>query len=100
MSWVFLLLAIAALAVALKTTSVALTLVCLLAALGLLLAWVLGLLAQRVGSRSRDEATMLDPVELRRLREQAEARRAAGAGADAAAADGSQGMSTPDGPRP
>jgi len=76
MPWVYLLLAIAAFVVAFKTSSVALAALCLLAALGLLLAWVLGLLAQRVGSRSRDEATMLDPAELRRLREQAEARRA------------------------
>jgi len=78
MPWVYLLLAIAAFVVAFKTSSVALAALCLLAALGLLLAWVLGLLAQRVGSRSRDEATMLDPAELRRLREQAEARRAEG----------------------
>lgn len=77
MPWLFLLLAIAAFAVAFKTTSVALVALCLLAALGLLVAWVMGLLAQRVGSRSRDEATMLDPQELRRLREQAEARRVA-----------------------
>ena len=77
MPWLFLLLAIAAFAVAFQTTSVMLAALCLLAALGLLVAWVMGLLAQRVGSRSRDEATMLDPQELRRLREQAEARRAA-----------------------
>ena len=77
MSWVFLLLAIAAFAVAFKTASVALAVLCLLAALGLLLAWVLGLLAQRVGSRSRDDTSMIDPQELRRLREQAEARRVA-----------------------
>jgi uncharacterized membrane protein len=77
MSWVFLLLAIAAFAVAFKTTSVALAVLCLLAALGLLLACALGLLAQRVGSRSRDDTSMIDPQELRRLREQAEARRAA-----------------------
>ena len=76
MPWVFLLLAIAAFVVAFKTTSVAQLTQCLLVALGLLLAWVLGLLAQRVGSRSRDEAMLLDPQELRRLREQAEARRA------------------------
>jgi len=76
MSWVFLLLAIAAFVVAFKTTSIALAALCLLAALGLLLAWVLGLMAQRVGSRSRDDSALLDPVELRRLREQAEARRA------------------------
>jgi hypothetical protein len=73
MSWVFLLLALAAL--------------CLLAALGLLLAWVLGLMAQRVGSRSRDDSALLDPAELRRLREQAQARRA-GTAADVAPPDG------------
>lgn len=78
MPWIYLLLSIAGFIVAFKTTSMALAIVCLLAALGLMLAWVLALLAQRVGSRSRDEAMMLDPVELRRLREQAEARRAAG----------------------
>lgn len=78
MPWVFLLLALAAFAVAFKTTSVALLALCLVVALGLLLAWALGLLAQRVGSRSRDESMLLDPQELRRLREQAESRRAEG----------------------
>ena len=77
MSWLFLLLALAAFAVAFKTTSVALAALCLLVALGLTVAWVMGLLAQRVGNSTRDEALMLDPTELRRLREQAEARRAA-----------------------
>ena len=91
MSWLFLLLAIAAFVVAFKTTSVALAALCLLAALGLLLAWVLGLLAQRVGSRSRDDSALLDPAELRRLREQAEARRAAAEG---------EGPVPPDAPRP
>ena len=87
MSWVFLLLAIAAFVVAFKTTSLALAALCLLAALGLLLAWVLGLMAQRVGSRSRDDSALLDPAELRRLREQAQARRA-GTAADVAPPDG------------
>ena len=53
----------------------------------LLLAWVLGLMAQRVGSRSRDDSALLDPAELRRLREQAEARRVAAA-AEVAPPDG------------
>lgn len=75
MSWLFLILAVAALAVAFKTTSVALLMICLLAAFALSVAWVLTLLGQRVDSRSRNEAMMLDPEELRRLREQAEARR-------------------------
>jgi hypothetical protein len=76
MPWVYLLLALAAFAIAFKTTSLALAAVCLLVALALLVAWTLALLAQRVGSRSRDEAQLIDPQELRRLREQAEARRA------------------------
>ena len=77
MPWVFLLLALAALAAAFQTTSMLLAVLCLLAALALLLAGALGLLARRVGSRSRDETLLLDPQELRRLREQADARRAA-----------------------
>lgn len=77
MPWLFLLLALAAFAVAFNTTSMALAILCLLAALGLLVAWVMGLLAQRVGSQTRDDSLMLDPQELRRLREEADARRAA-----------------------
>lgn len=77
MPWLFLILAVAALAVAFKTTSVALLMIFLLAAFALILAWVLALLARRVDSRSRNEAMMLDPEELRRLREQAEARKLA-----------------------
>ena len=76
MHWLFLLLALGALAVALKTSSMALMVICLLASLGLLLAWIMGWYAARVGSSSRDESHMIDPVELRRLREIAEARKA------------------------
>lgn len=78
MPWLYLLLALAAFAVAFKTTSVAVLVISLLLALGLLLAWVLALLAQRIGSRSRDTTMMIDAAELRRLREQAEARRNSG----------------------
>lgn len=76
MHWLFLLLALGAMAVALKTASTALMLVCLLASLGLFVAWIMGWYAARVGSSSRDESHMIDPVELRRLREIAEARKA------------------------
>lgn len=79
MPWVFLLLSIGAFAIAFRTSSVALVVVCLLAGLGFLGAWLLTLLAQRVGTRSRHEAMMVDPMELKRLREQADARRAAAA---------------------
>ena len=81
MPWLFLLLAIAAFALAFLTSSVALVALCLLAALVLLVLWVMGLLAQRVGDQTRDEALLLDPQEMRRLREQAEARRAGSAAA-------------------
>ena len=82
MHWVLLLLAIGAFAVAMKTTSVGLMAICLLAALVLVVLWVLGLYSARVGARSRDESTMIDPVELRRLREQAEARKLAASQAE------------------
>lgn len=81
MPWLFLLLAIAAFAIAMSTTSMALAVICVLAALVFLVIWVLSLLAQRVGTRSRDDTMMIDPTELRRLREEAEARRAAAAAA-------------------
>ena len=79
MPWLFLLLALGALVLAFSTTSVPLAAIALLLALVFIVIGVLGLLAQRVGSQSRSEAMMVDPAELRRLREQAEARRAAGA---------------------
>jgi hypothetical protein len=76
MHWLFLLLALGALLVALQTSSLALMAVCLLASLGLFVAWIMGWYAARVGSTRRDETEMIDPVELRRLREIAEARKA------------------------
>jgi hypothetical protein len=82
MHWLLLLLALGALAVAIKTTSMGLMAACLLAALVLIVLWVLGLYSARVGARSRDETAMIDPVELRRLREQAEARKVAASHAE------------------
>lgn len=94
MPWLFLLLAVAAFAVALNASSMALAVLCLLVALAGTVAWVLGLLAQRVGNQSRDDSMMLDPLELKRLREDAQARRAAAGSstsATVAAAAGSAG---------
>ncbi|WP_454827823.1 hypothetical protein [Pseudoxanthomonas wuyuanensis] len=79
MHWIYLLLAIGAFVVAMRTTSLALMAVCLLASLGLFVAWVLGWYAARVGDSGRDESQMIDPAELRRLRELAEARKSAAA---------------------
>jgi hypothetical protein len=86
MGWLLILLAAGAFVVAFVTSSMALTVIALLASLVLLLAGALKVLSERVGNRSRDESMMIDPAELRRLREQAEARRAA----EAAAAAGDQ----------
>ena len=83
MPWLVLLLAIAAFAIAMTTASMALAVACILAALALLVIWVMGLVAQRVGNQARDDAMMIDPQELRRLREQAEARRASASADDA-----------------
>ena len=79
MGWLLILLAAGAFVVAFLTTSMALTILALLASLLLLLAGALKLLSDRVGNRTRDESMMIDPAELRRLREQADARRAAAA---------------------
>ena len=79
MAWLFLLLALGALWVAFTASSPVLLVVALLMALVLLMAFVLKLASDRIGSRARDEQLMLDPEELRRLREQAEARKLAAA---------------------
>ena len=79
MAWLFLLLAFGALWLAFTTSSTGILALALLAALVLLIAFVLKLASDRIGSRTRDEQVMLDPEELRRLREQAEARKLAAA---------------------
>lgn len=77
MPWLFLLLALIALALTFKAGSMFVAALCLLAAFVFLVLWVVTLAAKRVGDRSRDDALLIDPVELRRLREQAAAKRAA-----------------------
>ncbi len=79
MHWLFLLLGFAAMVVAFKTTSSGLMVVCLIAALVLFVLWLAGLYSARMAGRSRDASMIIDPAELRRLREQAEARKAAAA---------------------
>lgn len=79
MPWLFLLFALGAVVIAFTTTSVPLAAIALLLSLVFVVIGVLGLLAQRVGNQSRSEAMMVDPAELRRLREQADAHRAAAA---------------------
>jgi hypothetical protein len=76
MHWLFLLIAIGALIGAFVSGPTWLMVLCLLVSLVLFVAWAMGLYAARIGSSSRDESHMIDPVELRRLREIAEARKA------------------------
>ena len=77
MHWLYLLFALAAMVVAMKTTSTGLMALCLLVALVLIVLWLAGMYSARMAGRSRDVSAMIDPAELRRLREQAEARKAA-----------------------
>ena len=76
MHWLFLLIAIGALICAFVSGPTWLMVLCLLVSLVLFVAWAMGLYAARIGDSSRDESQMIDPVELRRLREIAEARKA------------------------
>lgn len=55
----------------------------LLASLGFLVAWALGLLSARISSSSRDASHIMTGEELRQLREQLEARKAAATPAEA-----------------
>lgn len=77
MAWLFLLLGFGALWVAFTASSPGLLALALVVALVLFIAFVLKMASDRIGSRSRNEQLMLDPDELRRLREQAEARKLA-----------------------
>ncbi|MCD0245367.1 hypothetical protein [Xanthomonas melonis] len=77
MHWLFLLMALGALVLAFSTPHMWLLIASLLAALVLLLLWTRGWFASRMGESQRDTSSMIDPAELRRLRELAEARKAA-----------------------
>lgn len=76
MPWLLLLIAVALFLAALGASSMLLVVLCVLGSLGLSIVAVMILLAQRVDNSSRSETLLIDPQELRRLREQAEARRA------------------------
>lgn len=79
MHWLFLLLALGAMVLAFTTPQMWLLVASLLAALVLVLLWVRGWYVARMGDVQRDVSTMIDPAELRRLRELAAARKAAAA---------------------
>ena len=76
MHWLYLLAAIICFGLAMiRTLPTFAVLIFLAGALGFMVAWILGWLSTRIASQSRDVAHILGPDELRRLREQAEARK-------------------------
>ena len=78
MHWLYLLASLACLGLAMVRTMPTLGVLVLLAgSVGFMLAWILGWVSSRISSRSRDVSYIMSPDELRRLREQAEARRQA-----------------------
>ncbi|MCK7593571.1 hypothetical protein [Pseudomarimonas salicorniae] len=74
MPWIFFLLALGCIALAMRTQSMGFALLLLLASLGLMLAGALGLLSARIQSRSQGGGMQLNPaLERERLRQQREA---------------------------
>ena len=76
MHWLYLLLAIVLLLAASKAAGWLVVLL-LAASLVLFVAWMLGWVSTRISSGARNDAQIISPEELRRLREQADARKAA-----------------------
>jgi hypothetical protein len=92
MPWIFFLIALGCIALAMRTQSMGFALLLLIASLGLMLAGALGLLSARIQSRSQGGGTQLNPaLERERLRQQREA-----AGAAPVAATGSSSPSRRD----
>lgn len=85
MPWLLLLFAIGLFLIALSASSMAAVILCVLGSLGLSILAIMSLLAQRVDNSARSETMLIDPQELRRLREQAEAKRAEATAAAGAA---------------
>ena len=74
MHWFYLLLALAFLLAAAKAAGW-LVVALLAASLLLFVAWMLGWVSSRISSGARNDSQIISPDELRRLREQAEARK-------------------------
>jgi hypothetical protein len=81
MPWIFFLLALGCMALAMRTQSMGLALLLLLGALGFLLAGALGLVSARIQSRTQGGVALNPALERERLRQQ----RQGGAGVAAAA---------------
>ena len=76
MHWLYLLLALAAMFAASKVTGWLVALL-IFAALGLMIAWLIGWISSRISSGARTDTQILSPEELRQMRELSNARKAA-----------------------
>lgn len=76
MHWLYLFIAMALLLAASKASGW-LVVILVLASLVGFIAWMLGWVSTRISSGARNDTQIISPEELRRLREQAEARKAA-----------------------
>lgn len=76
MHWLYLLIAVALMLAASKAAGWLVVLL-LAGSLVLFVAWMLGWVSTRISSGARNDAQIISPEDLRRLREQAEARKAA-----------------------
>lgn len=74
MHWFYLLLAVGLMLAAAKASGW-LVVILLIASLVLFVAWMLGWVSTRISSGARNDAQIISPEELRRLREQAQARK-------------------------
>ena len=74
MHWLYLLIAIALMLAASKAAGW-LVLLLLAGSLVLFVAWMLGWVSTRISSGARNDSQIISPEDLRRLREQAEARK-------------------------
>ncbi len=77
MHWIYLIIALVLMLAAVKAAGW-LVVVLLLASLVGFIAWMIGWVNSRISSGARNDTQIISPEELRRLREQAQARKAAG----------------------
>ncbi len=91
MPWIFFLLALGCLALAMRTQSMGFALILLLATLGFLLAGALGLVSSRIQSRTQGGMALNPALERERLRQQQQQRGDSGASASGATASTSAG---------
>jgi len=83
MHWIYLLASLACLGLAmLRSMPTIGVLIFVAGSLAFMVAWILGWMSSRISSQSRDVSHIMSPEELRRLREQAEARKNAQSSGD------------------